>query len=704
MLTGVQTAISKADGALGSLLDGNGHLAKRINLYETALDDSAWTTLALKSPVQGVMSAMGVGNEKAALGRDGWLFYIPGVHSLTGPGFLDPAQLRSRERWEGVQADPRKAIIDFRDQLAARNIELVLVLAPVKPSIHPEFLSSRFNESSPAIRNRSMATFLADMDEADIHVVDPTAMLRERAATAPQYLATDTHWRPEAMQAVAAMTASQVSNFIDAIPAPDWQQHSHTVSQVGDIGTMLELPGWQVSVSEESAAISALRTGNGAPWRSESRADVLILGDSFTNIFRVAAMGWGADAGFAEQLAWELQRPVDVLARNDGGAHASRQMLVDALVADPWRLSDKRVVVWEVTERELALGDWKMLTLPSAPDEPRPDTGPAGLHVASVDEAPAAWAALVEQAGDRPVIAGSDEWLHLRSELQFLASEPFWGGQAESPKTDPFASIVDLHNRLSELDIQLILAPAPPRAVVYADTLFDELPTDEHGLPLRLDPTLQAFYEALREEGVTVVDTTDAFIAARQNETELGRVCCQQDTHWSPRGLALTASAVYAALTADGEPEWFEDLEYADISPAEPQALTYVGDMADRLDGFAGQQTTDMITIINNGEEPLTFDSSSPILLLADSHGLVFSSGKDMHSEHAGFGEHLSLEFGLPIDLMAQKGSGDAVRRNLARRFIQKPNEAEGKRVLIYTFTARTFTTGRNWTPVPLSR
>ena len=129
VFSGTGTAWSNADGILNKVLDGNGHLAKRISLYETALDDASWLALTLKSPVQGIMAALGVGNEKAIIGRDGWLFYTPGVESLTKAGFLEPSYQHHRTRTSTDQPDPRLAILDLRDKLQARGIELLLVPA-----------------------------------------------------------------------------------------------------------------------------------------------------------------------------------------------------------------------------------------------------------------------------------------------------------------------------------------------------------------------------------------------------------------------------------------------------------------------------------------------------------------------------------------------------------------------------------------------
>jgi alginate O-acetyltransferase complex protein AlgJ len=98
---------------------------------------------------------------------------------------------------------------------------------------------------------------------------------------------------------------------------------------------------------------------------------VLLLGDSFTNIFSMEGMGWGAAAGLGPQLALALGRPLDVIAQNDSGAFATRQALSRELEAGQDRLAGKRVVIWEFASRELAVGDWKPISFakPAAAEE-----------------------------------------------------------------------------------------------------------------------------------------------------------------------------------------------------------------------------------------------------------------------------------------------------------------------------------------------
>ncbi len=93
-------------------------------------------------------------------------------------------------------------------------------------------------------------------------------------------------------------------------------------------------------------------------------AEILLLGDSFSNVYSLNEMGWGEAGGFAEQLSYELKRPVDAIIRNDNGAYATREMLSQELASGNDRLAGKKVVIWEFAIRELAVGNWRVKSTP----------------------------------------------------------------------------------------------------------------------------------------------------------------------------------------------------------------------------------------------------------------------------------------------------------------------------------------------------
>jgi alginate O-acetyltransferase complex protein AlgJ len=344
------------------------HLLPRaadLKAAEKALESDSVVSEWLLPRVQAVLSgALGAGNEQVYLGRDAWLFYRPDVDYITGPPFLDAAQMRHRARASGVQPDPVKAIVEFRNQLAARGIELIAVPVPMKPGIDADKLSARA-ESRALLQNPSFSEFKARLQKERVRVFDPgDAFLQQKSdqPSASVYLETDTHWRPETMERIAENLAA----FIQTPASPGdatLQVEAKEINGLGDIVRMLKLPASQNLYLQEKVTIHEI-SARGGPWRASKEADILLLGDSFSNIFSLSALGWGESAGFAEHLSRALGgHPLDCILRNSGGAFATREILSHELARGRDRLAGKKLVIWEFAARELAFGDWKMLEM-----------------------------------------------------------------------------------------------------------------------------------------------------------------------------------------------------------------------------------------------------------------------------------------------------------------------------------------------------
>ena len=376
------------------VLAANARLMKNLHDYEGRLEDASLLAKNLLGPTQYALTRFGgAGNEKAYVGLDGWLFYRPGVDHLTGRGFLDPASLARRaaagsEYASPPRPDPRPAIREFQEQLAGAGVLLVLMPIPTKPSIEPERLSARYRDRLEIVDNPSFERFKAEMVSAGVLVFDPAPILleRKRKTGLPQYLETDTHWTPDAMQYVA----ERLANFIGRnVPLPVRVGAGYLASparagHLGDIAVMMRLPADQDLFPPQSVTIRQVLQPDGQPWRPAPDADVLLLGDSFTNIYSLPEMGWGEAAGLAEQLSLALQRPVDRIAQNDSGAHATRETLALELTRGRPRLAGKRVLIWEFAARELSVGDWRRVPMarrrprPAAPESrPEPSGRPA---------------------------------------------------------------------------------------------------------------------------------------------------------------------------------------------------------------------------------------------------------------------------------------------------------------------------------------
>jgi hypothetical protein len=356
------------------LVPANRAVLTRISRFESALEDESPVGRLLRPPAQAVLSGgLGAGNERVYVGRDGWLYYRPDVEYVTGRGFLDPAGMRRRvaasSEFETPPApDPRPAIRRFAGDLSARGVVLIVMPTPVKPTVHPERLTRRAAGVDTPVQNGSYTAFVEELQSVGILVFDPAPRLLEGARDTgePQYLSTDTHWRPEAMQREARRLAAFIRDRValPPQPSPGYTTEPREARQAGDTVLMLDLPGSQRLYPPETVALDFVVDAEGHPWRPTPGADVLVLGDSFSNIYSLPGMGWGEAAGFVEQLSVALVRPVDRLVQNDQGARATRDLLVRELRANPGRLSGVRVLVWQFATRELGFGDWAVLPLP----------------------------------------------------------------------------------------------------------------------------------------------------------------------------------------------------------------------------------------------------------------------------------------------------------------------------------------------------
>jgi alginate O-acetyltransferase complex protein AlgJ len=168
------------------------------------------------------------------------------------------------------------------------------------------------------------------------------------------------------MQAVVDELAEFIGRHcpLPAAEPAELTERKLLVESAGDIAAMLHLPERQALFPLQRVTIGQVVQADDRLWEPDKTADILLLGDSFTNIYSLAEMRWGTAAGLAERLSFALRRPVDRLAQNDGGAHAVRQALAQQIARGNDRLAGKRIVIWQFAARELASGDWKRVPLP----------------------------------------------------------------------------------------------------------------------------------------------------------------------------------------------------------------------------------------------------------------------------------------------------------------------------------------------------
>ncbi|HUU68102.1 MAG TPA: hypothetical protein VM186_01145, partial [Planctomycetota bacterium] len=273
----VKTAETEEGSAFARVLAADRSMLRDISEFEGNLEDDSLLARAALPPAQELFARVGLGNEKAYCGLDGWLFYRPGLDYLTGPGFLTRRHVAKRlaaaREWEDPpQPDPRPAILDFNRQLAARGIRLVIVPVPGKAMIHPEKFSRSYAYERRVLQNESYPQLLAELEQAGVLVFDPAPLLLERKIETgqPQFLETDTHWRPEAMQFAAERLAAFIADHagLQDVPPVALKTEQRRVTNLGDIALMLKLPPDQAICRPGAATIRQVMTPSNTFWHA----------------------------------------------------------------------------------------------------------------------------------------------------------------------------------------------------------------------------------------------------------------------------------------------------------------------------------------------------------------------------------------------------------------------------------------------------
>jgi hypothetical protein len=309
----------------------------------------------------------------------------------------------------------------------------------------------------------------------------------------------------------------------------------------------------------------------------------------------------------------------------------------------------------------------------------------------------------VAQATDDPrVIKGRENWFFFKPELVHLSKKTFWGkssGSVSSAKkpewADPLPVIVDFNEQLKKKGIELIFMPVPAKAVVYPDRLKNSVVQDGKK---RLDYFHYEFYTLLRSKGVNVIDITPLLLDNRDGNR--GPVYCKTDTHWSALACELAAGMVSKEIK---KREWYRGIPHLDLA-AERKSISITGDLVDAKSSPVKEEINLRMISGKKDKSPVSPRDDSPVVLLGDSHTLVFHAGGDMYAEGAGLADQLAYELGFAVDLIGVRGSGSTASRvNFYRNCKNDPNYLSKKKVVIWCISVREFTEStEGWRLVPI--
>lgn len=354
---------------------------------------------------------------------------------------------------------------------------------------------------------------------------------------------------------------------------------------------------------------------------------------------------------------------------------------------------------------------------PATPPATAVEEAPAAADETPAPAAPAAAAAAPPATGgssgdfaaeaakrvsdEQPNVQGDDPaWFFLGNELRQVGHGAFWetgwsgtetGGTKLDTGIDPTPSMVEFHKLLEARGVELIVVPIPAKASIYPGKLAS-------GFAPGAATALTPYLAKMKEQGLNVIDLEPIMLKHRaDNPGE--KLWCEQDAHYSPRAIEIIAELLKQEIAGK---DWYAAAEKVELTRSEPKELKIEGD---QIVGspWAGKVPKEALTVryVGTGPagggalDPVEPDVNSPILLVGDSHTLVFQEGASsgMHCQGAGLLDQLAFELQVIPDHVGVRGSGlMQARRNLFQKAAANPGYWDNKKLVIWVFSVREFT------------
>lgn len=333
--------------------------------FESRLEKAKFRDLGVDTYQGLVTKFLKEGNRKVFIGKNNTLFYRPSIEALTGYGPIksEPdtvAKDPNRPDW----VSPKEVILGFKDQLEERGIDLLLVPVPVKAMIYPELIGG--NKKSKPLQHKDAKLMYDELRSDGVEVLDLSDQFWawKNEEEKGLFLKQDTHWTTETMQKVAKEISKRVLVDNELLSGESKFQstlQNRTGSHYGDLVGMLggdeKVDGFGAESQLLETVLDA-STGDGVELNRKS--PIVLLGDSFVNIFHDPTLGFGdteggfLHAGLAQHLMSELGVQLDVHAINGSGATEVRAEF--ARRPDD-EVRGKKLVIWALAARDILMSE-----------------------------------------------------------------------------------------------------------------------------------------------------------------------------------------------------------------------------------------------------------------------------------------------------------------------------------------------------------
>ncbi len=277
----------------------------------------------------------GEGRPGVLIGEQGWLYSDEEFKPVAGGA--------------EHQRDNLALIQGVRDELAKRDIRLVMAIIPAKTRLYPEYTG----DNRPSEQYRTLyQQFRGTVRGAGILAPDLLGPLEEAKRQGEVFLRTDTHWTPMGAEVVARQIGESVQQSMALRGSPQRFVTEPVAMQPhkGDLTTFLPLDPLfdtlmpaqdQLQQRETRAADEGAEDGDAL--FAEADIPVALVGTSYS-----ANAKWN----FAGALRQSLQRD---LSNHAEDGHGPILPMLKYLQSDEIKSNPPQVVIWEFPERYLPM-------------------------------------------------------------------------------------------------------------------------------------------------------------------------------------------------------------------------------------------------------------------------------------------------------------------------------------------------------------
>ena len=270
-----------------------------------------------------------------------------------------------KKDWSEVaanQSDPIPSLIEFRDLLKEKGIDLILLPIPPKGSLYPEKLDSSFALGDSV----DTGPFWKSLRERGLDVVNLYSVfsdLRKVKSNPLLYCQQDSHYTPYAIEKIAELVARKAEKFVHSGNASFKSGDEERLTIVGD---QIEGSEWEGKIGSESLLLRPVFQNGTRGVEPDAKSPFLLLGDSHTLVFQQGKESGmhTTGAGLVDHLSLQFGVAFDLVGVRGSGMVQARKQLFYRAAQHPGYWENKKLVVWVFSEREFTQSIDRLISIP----------------------------------------------------------------------------------------------------------------------------------------------------------------------------------------------------------------------------------------------------------------------------------------------------------------------------------------------------